>query len=576
MDFIEQLKSSVDIVAVAGQYVRLKRSGGSHRWVGLCPFHSEKTPSFSVHAAHQFFKCFGCGLGGDVIRFVMEIERLTFWEAVKLLAERHGIPLPRREYADAETKLRAALYRMHELAAQVFTRALQADGAVKVRAYLERRGVQRALIEEFGLGYADPSGAVLARLFEREGFTAEEMEASGLVLRRAEGGFFDRFRGRLMFPIHSESGKIIAFAGRALEQGEEPKYLNSAESAIYRKSQLLYNLHRAKEAIRKLDRAVLVEGYMDVIGLWSAGVRHAVASCGTALTAQQVRTLRRHSENVIVNFDPDAAGAGATERSIQVLLDENAQVRILALDGGLDPDEYVRQRGAVAYLERLEAAPGYFHWLADRARARWDLRTTEGRLAALRFLLPAVQRIPDKLERAAVASELASYLGIEAGVVLEHFRKAAERRQATLAPVRQSVRAVEKILLNCLLASEEIRREVLLQLRELPSREHWATRKIFEAVLAAADGPGRLSYAEVEARLQDSDRELLASLVLTDELAEEDHSLEQALACLEKLRAAEREAERARLRALVKRAEQAGDLTEALRLTEELAQLDKG
>ena len=574
MDFVEQLKSSVDIVAVVGQYVRLKRSGIGQRWVGLCPFHSEKTPSFSVHGAHQFFKCFGCGMGGDVIRFVMEIERMTFWEAVKLLAERHGIPLPRREYADAETKLRAAVYRMHELAADLFRTSLRQAGGAQARAYLDRREVNESLREEFGLGYADPGGATLARLLVQEGFRPEELEAGGLVLKRPEGGFFDRFRGRLMFPIHNESGKIVAFAGRALEAGDEPKYLNSPETPIYRKSALLYNLHRAREAIRKQEQAVLVEGYMDVIGLWRAGVRNVVASCGTALTQPQVRALRRHSDNIVVNFDPDAAGAGATERSIQVLLEEGLRVRVLALEAGLDPDDYVRQRGAEAYQDRLAAAPGYYHWLADRARERWDLSTTEGRLAALRFLLPAVQRLQDKLERAAVASELASYLGIEAGLVLEHFRRAAERRQPMQTPPARPVRPVERILLNCLLASEEARREVGPELKVL-SLEGLTTGRILRTLLALEEAGGRLSYSELEARLEESDRELLASVVLSDELLEDSLARQQAWACVEALRAAERTAERNRLRAQIKEAERLGNVAEALRLAEELTRLDR-
>ena len=573
MDFIEQLKSSVDIVAVVGQYVRLKRAGSGLRWVGLCPFHSEKTPSFSVHGAHQYFKCFGCGLGGDVIRFIMEIERMTFWEAVKLLAERHGIPLPKREYADADTRLRAALYRMHELAAEFYRRCLLDAAGAEARAYLAQRAVSGALVEEFGLGYAERAGAGLARRLAAEGFSEEQMEASGLLLRRSEGGFMDRFRGRLMFPIRNESGKIVAFAGRALQAGDEPKYLNSPETPIYQKSHVLYHLHRAKEAIRKLDQVVLVEGYMDVIGLWGAGVHHAVATCGTSLTPQQVRLLKRHSEYVVVNFDPDAAGSSAAERSIQMLLDESMHVRILELDGGLDPDEYVRQRGAEAYLLRLEKAPGYFHWLADRARQRWDMGTTEGRLAALRFLLPAVQRVPDKLERAAIASDLAAYLGLEAGVVMEHFRKAAERRQPLVAP-RPGVPASERLLLNCLLASAEIRREIVPRLKEL-SRERLVTRRILEVLIGLEEGQGRVTYSELEGRLEENDRELLASVVLADELSEGACSLEQAWACLGALEAGEREALRNRLRALVRQAERAGNFDEALRLTEELAQLDR-
>jgi DNA primase len=330
MDFVEQLKSSIDIVKGVGEYVRLKKSGAGPRWVGLCPFHTEKTPSFSVHQSHQFYKCFGCGAGGDVIKFVMEIERISFVEALKLLAERNGIAMPKRaEYADEETKLRATLFEMHEIAARAFRANLQGPAGSAARDYLARRGVAASVVEEFGLGYSDRGGQDLVRRFEREGFS-QQMEASGLVLKRQDApGYFDRFRGRLMFPIHSESGKIIAFAGRALAAGDEPKYLNSAETAIYRKNQVLYNLHRAREAVRKSGFGILVEGYMDVIGLHAAGVREAVASCGTALTAGQVRTLKRYSENLVVNFDPDAAGSNAAERSIQLLLEEGMRVRVL-------------------------------------------------------------------------------------------------------------------------------------------------------------------------------------------------------------------------------------------------------
>ena len=230
--------------------------------------------------------------------------------------------------------------------------------------------------EQFGLGYSDRSGRALLRLFEQRSFPAAQMEQSGLVGKRQDGSIYDRFRNRLMFPIHNESGKIIGFGGRALAAEDEPKYLNSPETPIYKKSHVLYNLHRAKEAIRKDDRVILVEGYMDAIGVTAAGFRGVVASCGTSLTAQQVQALKRHTQKIVVNFDPDAPGANAAERSINLLLEEGMQVRIMELDGGLDPDEYCKQRGAAAYQERLEGAKGYFYWLADRARARHDMRTT--------------------------------------------------------------------------------------------------------------------------------------------------------------------------------------------------------
>src|ERR1700688_3979536 len=356
MDFAEQLKSSVDIVKTIGEYVRLKRTGTTGRYMGLCPFHTEKTPSFIVNATMQRFKCFGCGVGGDIFEFVMVLERISFVEALKLLAERNGITMPKREYSDPDSKLRGALMEMHEIAASTFQANLDSPNGAEARNYLTGRAVNSEQIGESGLGISDPGGQQLVRKFA-ERFAPEHLEQSGLVMKRQDGsGWFDRFRGRLMFPIHNESGKVIGFGGRALRSGDEPKYLNSPETALYRKSYVLYNLHRAKDAIRKTDYSVLVEGYMDVIGVYSAGVRNVVASCGTALTNTQVRALKRHADRIVVNFDPDTAGATAAEKSIQMLLDEGLHVRVLELEGDLDPDEYVKENGADAYRTRLEEA----------------------------------------------------------------------------------------------------------------------------------------------------------------------------------------------------------------------------
>ncbi len=577
MEFVEQLKSSVDIVKVVGEYVRLKRSGP--RWMGLCPFHSEKTGSFSVHSTHQFYYCFGCQAKGDVIKFVMEIERLSFYEALKLLAERNGIPMPKRaEYSDPDTKLRAAIFEMHELAARVFRNSLAADAGTETRAYLAKRGLAAQQIEEFGLGFAERGGQLLVRRFEQQGFTPEQMEASGLVLRRQDGsGFYDRFRNRLIFPIQNESGKIIAFAGRALAAGDEPKYLNSPETPIYRKSAVLYNLHRAKDGIRKNDRSVLVEGYMDVIGVYSAGIREVVASCGTALTSLQVRALHRHSSNIVVNFDPDAAGASAAERSIQMLLEEDMRIRILDLDQALDPDEYVKQQGAAAYQQKLASAGGYFHWLADRTRARHGAEV-EGQMAALKELLPAIHKMSDKIERAAVAEDVAHYLGIERGLVLDQFRKDAldRREHPPEAAPRRSVPAIEKMLLNAVLTTPEVRSQLLARLKALGALERFVTRNIFEALLLMDSSGQPIGFSELEARLPEADRGLMVSALLADELSEGADTREQAEACLRKLEADGRRNRRAEIRARLKEAERAGNFDEAMRLAEELNRLDGG
>jgi DNA primase len=580
MDFKEQLKSSVDIVNVIGEYVRLRKSGVS-RYTGLCPFHSEKTPSFSVHAGHQFYKCFGCGASGDVLKFVMEFEHVSFPEALKLLAERNGIPMPKRaEYADAETHLRTVVFQMQELAQEAFREQLAGPAGAEARRYLEKRGVAPETSAEFGLGYAERSGRTLLRIFEKQGFTAEQMENSGLLGRRDDGSFYDRFRNRLMFPIHSESGKVIAFGGRALDPEENAKYINSADSPIYKKSMVLYNLHRAKEGIRKAERSVLVEGYMDVIGVFAAGVHEVVASCGTALTAQQVQSLRRHAGKIVVNFDPDAAGARASETAINLLLDESMHVRIVELEGGLDPDEYCIERGSEAYRGKLDKAQSYFYWLADRARAKFDLRTVEGRMAGFQFLLPAIQRLPEKIERVAIANDVAGYLGVDAGLVLENFRKAAmDRRDKKVAPIREPLRADEKILLNLLLSNEEARAELVPRLEQLPALEQFATRRIFKA-LFALQADGRFGYDELHARLEESDRELLASAVLQDEMPQDETnsfavSLELGEQCLHSLEHSGFKARVATLKARVKEAERSGNLNEALRLAEELHRLER-
>jgi len=578
MEFVEQLKSSIDIVKVAGEYVRLKRVGATGRYLGLCPFHQEKTPSFTVNQTRQFYKCFGCGAGGDVIQFVEELEGLSFWETVKMLAERHGIPLPKRtEHADADSRLRGALMEMHTIAAQVFRENLRGPQGGEARAYLATRGVAQEMIETFELGYADASGQGLMRKFAERSFSAEQLEASGLVRKRNEGaGYYDSFRGRLIFPIHNESGKAIAFGGRAMNDEDQPKYLNSPETPIYKKTSVLYNLHRARDAVRRSGRIVLVEGYMDVIGVYAAGIKEVVASCGTALTNGQVRTLHRHADTVVVNFDPDTAGANATERAIQLLLDEGLQVRVLALDGGLDPDEYCKQNGGEAYRAKLGGAATYFHWLADRARARFDMKTSDGRVAAFKFLLPAVQKVSDKLERAAIASDLASYLGVDPGLVLDQFKKsAADRRAPVVAQQPASgVPVLERILLEAFLLSGRAREELLPRL-SAEMTEMFVSREIFEGLRAVTEDGAGFSYGALEARLGPEARELLRDAGAADNSLGESVSFEQAQNCLRRLESDFRKRQVGELRARVRSAEREGRVEEALSWMAELSRLER-
>lgn len=576
MEFIEQLKSSLDIVSVVRAYVPSLRKAGV-AWKGLCPFHQEKTPSFNVNPKLNIFKCFGCGKGGNAIDFVMEMDGLPFWEACTRLAEQNGIPLPKRsDGVDPNSKKRASLYEMNELAQRIFRQQLAGGAGGDARAYLQKRGLRPETVELFGLGLSDRSGQSVTRRLEQESMPADLLEISGLVLKRNEGqGYFDRFRGRLMFPIHNDAGKLIAFAGRAMVDGDEPKYLNSPETEVYRKSHVLYNLHRAKDAIRKQDVAILVEGYMDVIGVTQGGVPEVVASCGTALTDQQVKLLKRFSDQIVVNFDPDTAGTNATERSIGLLLKEGMRVKVLELEEELDPDEYIQQHGPDAYRERLQAAPNYFTWLADQAKRKFDTTTTEGRMQGFRFLLPSIRQIPSSLERLALAGDLASYLGVDAAAVREQLQRAVDQ-DGSRQVVRAAVPHSERLLVNSLLTHPEARDAALERLRGSTVLDGLTARNVLRTMLALHETNPAFRFDELQARLEEADQDLLLTLVFADEIREETLTVEQAIACVQRLEVSGRDAVRAQMRTRVKEAERSGDVAGAIRLMEELGRLERG
>jgi DNA primase len=360
---------------------------------------------------------------------------------------------------------------------------------------------------------------------------------------------------------------VIAFGARALAEGDEPKYLNSPETAIYKKKTVLYNLHRAKPAVRSNDQVILVEGYMDVIGVYGAGVKEVVASCGTALDSAQVRALRLHSDRIVVNFDPDPAGANAAERSINLLLAEHMHVRILELSEGLDPDEYIKEHGVEAYRARLAKAANYFHWLADRARAKFDLRTAEGRFAGFQFLLPAILQISDKVERAAIASDVADYLNIDRGLVLEQFRKAAAERTrlapaATRAQQPQPLPA-EKLLLTSLLSSREAREAAIPEL-QTSAIGTLTCGRILQAIIQIHQSDAAFDFSHLDSRLEEGDRALLAGVLFADELEGDQNAVAQAMACVRLLQQSDRQARAAELKSQARAAERGGNVAEAL------------
>ena len=461
MSQVDQVRAAADIVKIVGDYVKLRKSGANY--TGLCPFHQEKTPSFSVHPVKQFFHCFGCGVGGDVFKFVMLMDGLTFPEALRRTAEKVGIHIEEgagEETYDANTRLRASLMKLHEIAAKFFAAQLGATAEGRMaRAYLADRGITDEVVGRFRLGFAPGDGQGLVRQFSGAGFEQEAIEKSGLILVDAERQRpYDRFRRRIIFPISNDAGKVVAFAGRALGD-DQPKYLNSPETAIYTKSRLLYHLDRAGQATRKLDYAILVEGYMDCIAVASSGIENVVASCGTSLTEGQIRLLGRYTRRVVVNYDPDSAGMAATERSLALLLEAGFEAKVLALPGGLDPDEFIRKRGAASYGELLKSAPSYLDYLTERAARNHDIRSPEGKVAAVNAILPYLIKVPNPMLRAELAGRLAERLRVDERLLRDELRRAAGEKRGEVRVVEEVVadsnHAVKQLLRACL-ESEEV------------------------------------------------------------------------------------------------------------------------
>jgi DNA primase len=431
--FIDDLKSHADIVQVVQERAPLRRSGVA--WKGLCPFHGEKTPSFQVNGDKGFFHCFGCGVGGDVIKFVELYDKVTFPEAVRQLAARVGLAVPEAEDSkqDAEGQRdRDALLKVHEVAALWFQEQLATPAGAAARRQLQDRGLTAETIERIGAGYAPSSREALKARLLKEGFGLPVLLRSGLLVQRDAGTVLDRFRNRLMIPIHRDNGAIVAFGGRAMEAGQQPKYLNSPETPIYVKGRTLYGLHLSKAAITRVKHAVMVEGYFDVAQAYQAGITNVVASSGTALTPAQAKLLKRFASKVVLSFDPDAAGQGAAARSSELLVAEGFQVNVAVLTAGDDPDNFIRKSGGAAYQEKLRDSRPYLEYLLDRASAGHDFSKDESRRAFLNDMLAVAARIPDAAARDQFADRLAHKARITEEVVRTEIRRAAVQRQTVI------------------------------------------------------------------------------------------------------------------------------------------------
>jgi DNA primase len=582
-DFAQTLKQQADIVRVVGDYISLKKAGAQN-YSGLCPFHKEKTPSFSVHATRQFFHCFGCGKSGDVFKFVQEIENISFPEAIRVVAQKMGVPMPKATFSSEgearDAKLRTALLEIHERAASFFQECLWRSEGARAREYLIGRGLDEATIRKFRIGFAPDSGFVLRDRLKGE-FSEEVLRESGLfswkeagppasgarlqastqhsglstqqessqvvgrtshatqddprttpdVGRTTVSSMYSKFRNRVMFPIANDGGRVIAFTGRTLSTDEKagPKYLNSSETAIYSKSRVLFNLDQAKEAIRALKYAILVEGQMDCISVFAAGFHNVIASSGTAFTQAQAALLGRFSKQVVVNFDPDAAGAKATERTLGLLVEEEFEIRVLTLEQGFDPDLFVRRQGKEAYAAALKQSQRYFDYLIERARAQFQVRSGEGKLKAVNYLLPHIQRVPSRIVRDELAQEIAQKLSVDSAVLRQELKNAATSRKTTevKAVPETQVTDAEKILIRALASGDQSQSEGYVSDRSgaddafdpvrqakfflASERLHvgLGTESLIEALLNTPEG-----IEPMDLPLSDSDRGLLAAILM--------------------------------------------------------------
>ncbi len=579
-DFAQTVKQQADIVKVIEGYIRL-RKGGAQNFTGLCPFHKEKTPSFNVNATRQFFYCFGCQVTGDVFTFVGRIENVGFPESVRIVAQKCGIPLPKREYSSPEeaagARLRAKLLDLHEAATAWFEEQLRGPEGTLAREYLSGRGLDPKGIKEFHIGYAPDSFHALE---ERLSTIADRdtLRASGLFSSKehddgTQGPLYDRFRKRVMFPIANESGRIIAFTARTLEAGEKagPKYINSPETPLYSKGQVLFNLDKARSVIRQAGFALLVEGQMDCISVFLRGIQNVIATSGTAFTEQQVAILKRHTSNVVVNFDPDTAGANAAEKSIAMLTDEGFSIRIVTLDGGLDPDRYVRERGVEAYSQAVRGARPQADYLIERARQMFPGAGAEQKVKALNFLLPHIRQMPERLARDQFAADAAQKLGIDSAVLREELRQAALKRRDRIEVRAAALTEVEKVLLRALaIVDPDYQRARRLAADAIVQQPVWFEElRSFEALKALAGRQANDPMAVVDDPAQQA---LLAEALLGEIRPPEEAEVASSL---QQVQERAIESRLRQLRGSIAEAERRGDFAELAVLMQQKVELDR-
>ncbi|MFB3925480.1 MAG: DNA primase [Syntrophales bacterium] len=438
---IEVIKNRANIVDTVSEFVPLKKAG--RNYIGLCPFHSEKTPSFTVSAEKQIFYCFGCGAGGDIFAFLEKINNMTFPEALEHLAAKTGVVLSEKKpgSADGERRLRDEILRLNELATEFFSRNLAAETGKGAREYLRKRGIGDAVIREFRLGLALNGWRTLRDFLEREKVPLKTAEKAGLIVRSDRGDYYDRFRGRLIFPIEGLNDRVIAFGGRA-PGDEKPKYLNSPESPVYVKGRNLYALNKTREEIRKKGFVVLVEGYFDALALWNAGIRNVAATLGTALTKEHLTVIRRFADRVVVTFDPDEGGRSGLERSLRLFLEEKFDAKIVVLPDSCDPDDYIKKYGPEKMNGLISDAKSMADYYIENVIGR-NGKGFEGELKVVRNAVPFIGRINDVIERNLFTKRVSELLGIDQNLLKTEVSRTVGRKERNVVVGMSPAKATE-------------------------------------------------------------------------------------------------------------------------------------
>lgn len=551
--FIDDLRRQADIVRVVQDYVALKKKGAN--WMACCPFHQEKTPSFSVNPAKDIYYCFGCGKGGSVFSFVMEIERVTFPEAIKIVAEKASVPLPAMEQDqkfEARRKDADEIIELNSWALEWWEAQLEDDGpaARAAREYLQQREIKDETRTAFRLGYAPDSWDGLSSHLKSRGATPAQIERSGLVVLKEAGGSYDRFRARLIFPVLDAQGRAVAFGGRTMTADGEPKYLNSPETAAYTKGRHLYGLHLTRDEIRRRKFAILVEGYLDLIIPYQFGVRNLAASLGTALTPEQARLLGRFARKVVVNYDGDRAGVQAAKRAVETLLAEDFEAKVLVLPEGADPDEFIRTHGAEAYQERRGRAIPHIQFVLDQAVRERNLLRPADKAAAVEEVLPFVRAVRNGIQKREYFDIVMDTLRVEErslrNELWQTLKPGAGASQATVK--QQVVRAAgaqptvaEQRLLELLFTDAEVRRAILPQL-ETADYEALPTASVFRALIEIQESGEPFDSAALMSKTEQDEvaADLVPLLLMSEPQREQDEAADEVLviaeSCLTALR----------------------------------------